>query len=72
MVSRFRYQLVTSVASLSLSCARHNVNHNIPSHKGNYRANICALSKIGVKRIIATNAVGAINLDFRLGDFGSS
>ncbi len=47
---------------------RHNIHHSIPPHKVNYRANIYALSKIGVKRILATNAVGAINLDFKLGD----
>ncbi len=47
---------------------RHDVGHSIPPHKVNYRANICALREIGVERIIATNAVGAINLDFKPGD----
>ncbi len=47
---------------------RHGVHHSIPPHKVNYRANIYALHEIGVERIIATNAVGAINLDFRPGD----
>lgn len=47
---------------------RHNSHHSIPPHKVNYRASIYALFKIGVKRILATNAVGAINLDFKLGD----
>ncbi|UCC59210.1 MAG: S-methyl-5'-thioinosine phosphorylase [Candidatus Bathyarchaeum sp.] len=53
-----------SVAFLS----RHSVQHSIPPHKVNYRANIYALFKIGVKRILATNAVGAINVDFKPGD----
>jgi len=47
---------------------RHGVHHSIPPHKVNYRANIYALHEIGVQRIIATNAVGAINLDFKPGD----
>jgi len=47
---------------------RHGVHHSIPPHKVNYRANIYALHEMGVEQIIATNAVGAINLDFRPGD----
>ncbi len=47
---------------------RHGINHSIPPHKVNYQANIYALHAIGVERIIATNAVGAINLDFKPGD----
>ena len=34
----------------------------------NYRANIYALHTMGVKRIIATNAVGSINPEFKPGD----
>jgi 5'-methylthioadenosine phosphorylase len=47
---------------------RHSFHHSIPPHKVNYRASIYALFKIGVKRILATNAVGAINLDFKPSD----
>lgn len=47
---------------------RHGERHEFPPHKVNYRANIYALYKIGVERIIATNAVGAINLSFKPGD----
>lgn len=47
---------------------RHGVHHSVPPHKVNYRANIYALHQLGVKRIIATNAVGAINLNFKPGD----
>jgi 5'-methylthioadenosine phosphorylase len=47
---------------------RHGVHHSIPPHKVNYRANIYALFEIGVKRIVATNAVGAVNVDFKPGD----
>jgi 5'-methylthioinosine phosphorylase len=40
---------------------RHGVQHNVPPHKINYRANLWALKEAGVKKIIAVNAVGAIN-----------
>ena len=39
---------------------RHGNSHTIPPHKINYRANILALKKVGVKKIISINAVGGI------------
>lgn len=48
---------------------RHSLRHSVPPHKVNYRANLYALYKLGVKRIIATNAVGAINRRLKVGDF---
>jgi len=39
---------------------RHGVEHKIPPHKVNYRANIWALKEAGVSGIIAVNAVGGI------------
>jgi 5'-methylthioadenosine phosphorylase len=47
---------------------RHGPEHSIPPHKVNYRANIYALHKMGVKKILATNAVGAINPKFSPSD----
>jgi 5'-methylthioadenosine phosphorylase len=47
---------------------RHGPNHSIPPHKINYEANIYALYEMGVERIIAVNAVGAINRCFEPGD----
>jgi len=47
---------------------RHGLHHSIPPHKVNYRANIHVLFELGVKRVVATNAVGAINVNFKLGD----
>ena len=47
---------------------RHGVHHSIPPHRVNYRATIYALHEIGVERIVATNAVGAINPNFKPGD----
>jgi len=40
--------------------ARHGGGHEIPPHKVNYRANISALKEIGVKRVLATTAVGSL------------
>lgn len=47
---------------------RHGPKHSVPPHKINYRANIYALHKLGVERILAVNAVGAINRNFKPGD----
>jgi 5'-methylthioadenosine phosphorylase len=47
---------------------RHGPKHDLPPHKVNYRANLYALKHIGVERIIATNAVGGINLEYSPGD----
>lgn len=43
---------------------RHGRSHTIPPHKVNYRANIWALKHLGVKRIIATTAVGSLRKDY--------
>ncbi len=40
---------------------RHGVEHTLPPHKINYRANLWALKEAGVQKIIAVNAVGGIN-----------
>lgn len=40
--------------------ARHGYGHTIPPHKVNYRANLWALDKLGVKRVIAVASVGGI------------
>lgn len=41
--------------------ARHGHPHSLPPHKINYRANIWALNHLGVKSIVAVNAVGGIH-----------
>ena len=43
---------------------RHGAGHKIPPHEINYRANIAALSDLGVTAIVGVNAVGAIQDDF--------
>jgi len=47
---------------------RHGLNHSIPPHRINYRANIMALKMLGIKRIFATAAVGSLNRKYRPGD----
>jgi len=41
--------------------ARHGLDHTTPPHKINFLANLKALQMLGVKRILATNAVGSIS-----------
>ncbi|NOZ76536.1 MAG: S-methyl-5'-thioadenosine phosphorylase [Euryarchaeota archaeon] len=47
---------------------RHGRDHSVPPHRVNYRANIAALKRLGVERVISTNSVGAINREMRPGD----
>ncbi len=47
---------------------RHGADHTIPPHLINYRANIWALNRLGVTRVLATTASGSINPKMRMGD----
>ncbi|MFO1422195.1 MAG: S-methyl-5'-thioinosine phosphorylase [Candidatus Competibacteraceae bacterium] len=47
--------------------ARHGPHHTLPPHKINYRANLWALHRIGVQRVIAVAAVGGIRDDMTPG-----
>ena len=47
---------------------RHSRKHTIPPHKVPYRANIDALRQLGVNRIIATNAVGSLDRNYKPGE----
>ncbi len=47
--------------------ARHGLQHTLPPHRINYRANLWALHRIGVKQIIAAAAVGGIRADMEPG-----
>jgi len=48
---------------------RHGRRHQFPPHKINYRANLFAFKKLGVKRIIAPAAVGSLQPKIKRGDF---
>ncbi|NMP22283.1 S-methyl-5'-thioadenosine phosphorylase [Sulfobacillus harzensis] len=41
---------------------RHGLGHAVPPHRVNYRANLWAMAARGVKRVVATAAVGSLNL----------
>ncbi|EPY33638.1 5'-methylthioadenosine phosphorylase [Strigomonas culicis] len=47
---------------------RHGVGHRLNPSEVNYRANICALKQLGVEVILAINAVGSLDADYRPGD----
>jgi 5'-deoxy-5'-methylthioadenosine phosphorylase len=42
--------------------SRHGVDHSVPPHMINYRANIWAMRERGVREILAVNVVGGIGL----------
>lgn len=48
---------------------RHGKEHSVPPHRINYRANLRALAELDCTCVIATNAVGSLNLDMAPGDF---
>jgi 5'-methylthioadenosine phosphorylase len=48
---------------------RHGLNHNVPPHKVNYRANIYAMLTLNVDEVIATQAVGGLNPAIPAGSF---
>ena len=48
---------------------RHALGHAKPPHMINYLSNIWSLKKLGVERIIATNAVGSLDESIKPGDF---
>lgn len=48
---------------------RHGTQHQILPSEVNYRANIWALKKIGVGRILGISAVGSLTEEIRPGDF---
>ncbi len=43
---------------------RHGIDHSVPPHLINYRANIWALASLGVRVILSSSAVGGVSADF--------
>ncbi len=43
---------------------RHGKGHSLPPHLINYRANICALSTLGVRDVVALCCVGSLKSEF--------
>lgn len=49
--------------------SRHGEGHAYPPHRVPYKANLWAFRELGVKRVLALFAVGAVNRRFNPGDF---
>lgn len=47
---------------------RHGRGHTVPPHRINYRANLWALGKLGVTRVLATTACGSLSRKMRPGE----
>lgn len=48
---------------------RHGKRHHLPPHKINYRANLFALKKLGVRQVLAPCAVGSLKAEIEPGHF---
>ena len=48
---------------------RHGPGHSVPAHRVNYRANLWALRRLGVRRVLAPCSVGSLQPEVRPGDF---
>lgn len=48
---------------------RHGIGHKLLPTEINYRANIYALKKLGVRNIVSVSAVGSLQKQFKPGDF---
>jgi 5'-methylthioadenosine phosphorylase len=68
--TRFGKATVYESGSDYVVVPRHGPGHRTPPHAVNYRANIAALSQLGVKEVIATSAVGSMDRGFRVGGIG--
>lgn len=61
-----RFYLLNGAKIAVLS--RHGPEHNIPPHRINHRANLVALKKVGVRRVVGISSSGVINTEIRLGE----
>ena len=49
--------------------ARHGPHHETPAHRVNYRANVWAMGRLGVRRLLSPCAVGSLRRDVHPGEF---
>ncbi len=54
--------LATGAEQAVVFMNRHGSGHSVPPHRVNYRANLWALKSIEVQRVVATAAVGSLNV----------
>jgi len=48
---------------------RHGAGHALPAHRVNYRANLWALRRLGVRRVLGPCSVGSLQSHVKPGDF---
>ncbi len=48
---------------------RHGIDHEHPAHRVNYRANLWAMRRLGVRRVLAPCSVGSLQPHLRPGEF---
>ena len=48
---------------------RHGVDHEFPAHRVNYRANLWAMRRLGVRRILGPCSVGSLRPELKPGEF---
>src|SRR5207237_1840958 len=49
--------------------ARHGVAHEYPAHRVNYRANLWAMRRLGVRRLLGPCSVGSLQPHLKPGEF---
>ncbi len=49
--------------------ARHGAGHQYPAHRVNYRANLWAMRKLGVRRLLGPCSVGSLKPELKPGEF---
>ena len=47
---------------------RHGRGHRVPPHAINFRANVCALKKLGATHLVSVSAVGSMKEEIAPGD----
>lgn len=50
---------------------RHGASYGSPPHRVDYRANVAALDRVGVRQVLATSAVGSMDRRFKVGEIGT-
>ena len=55
-------------ATTLLFLPRHGRGHPIPPHQINFRANVCAMKKLGATHLVSLSAVGSMKEDIAPGD----
>ncbi|MEU6248818.1 MTAP family purine nucleoside phosphorylase [Glycomyces sp. NPDC047010] len=61
---------VTEISGVRVAfLPRHGAGHRLPPHKVNYRANVDAMRRLGVRALVSPFAAGSLRPEIRPGDF---